>query len=135
MAKIIFLLVGLFISLPATSQELITDPNDLNPKSIFSDYIVDAPEVFLNIITSAGMKFTTYRIGQRQFLILTESENCHPSGCINVILTVEGNRMFDPVIFLSDKEAWFLDSYVGKADHSGTLCVTARTARVCGRIE
>lgn len=116
------------------AQETTFNPDDVEPTSFFDRYQVDMPEFVIPLIIEKNMSYFPYFLKEGQDdarLVFTESEGCHVSGCTVVILSLEDDVLFDPIIFVSDSDIWYNDEYSFRETPLSDICVTQDVAFMC----
>lgn len=113
------------------AQELITDPSQLTPSSILDDYSLEMPDLVANILREADLVYQYFELPLGERLVFQERGHCHQSGCLVVVVSIEENRMFDPMVFVARGEDWYNDDLSPSSSRTGNICVSGQYAFFC----
>lgn len=121
----------LILSLPAHADTLISDRKNLRSQHILDRFTVTAPDHIVSIIKQSNFGYSLGELGEQKIAIFTERSPCPSYGCTIVIMKVEKDQFFDPILFLSPENSAPFSHEYERIDEEVFLCLTGQMAFPC----
>ena len=104
---------------------------DERRQGFFNGYDLELPDVIMDLLLSDDFVFFEIELRNTSHFIFSEFSPCDEWGCTNMLVRRDGNRLFAPVVFVTDGRFDPLDIRRNFIELGTELCVSGSSVSVC----